>query len=204
MKKTIPILLAVMLLAQMGLSQQRDRRVDLKPCDLLFFSDTAGMGGAVQACTGQYSHVALVESVGDTVWIIDATPQYGVARRPFIYNPGDSQPFPDVYEIDGAFNEYNVLERARSFIGQPYDHAFRPNNRALYCSELIYECFLNDYKDKGDNHLFEAKPMNWRDADGEIPLYWKNHFQNLGIPVPEWVPGTNPTDLSRSPLLKKR
>ena len=176
----------------------------LQPCNLLFFSDTAGMSGAVRASTGQYSHVALVESVGDTVWIIDATPQYGVARRPFVYNPGDSQPFPDVYEIDGAFNEYDVLERARSFIGQPYDHAFRPDNRALYCSELIYECFLNDYEDKGDNHFFEAKPMNWRDADGKIPLYWKKHFKKLGIPVPEGVPGTNPTDLSRSPLLKKR
>jgi hypothetical protein len=196
MKRTIPILFAAMLLVQMGLSQQR--------CDLLFFRDTAGMGGAVQACTGQYSHVAIVESVGDTVWIIDATPQYGVARRPFIYNPGDSQPFPDVYEIDGAFNEYDVLERARSFIGQPYDHAFRPNNKALYCSELIYECFLNDYKDKGDNHLFEAKPMNWRDANGKIPPYWKKHFKELHIPVPEGVPGTNPSDLSRSPLLKKR
>ena len=188
----------------MNLREHLNPLAFLKRLDLLFFSDTAGMGSAVRACTGQYSHVALVESVGDTVWIIDATPQYGVARRPFMYSPGDNQPFPDVYEIDEAFNESHVLERARSFIGQPYDHAFRPDNGALYCSELIYECFLNDYKDKGDNHFFEAKPMNWRDEDGKIPLYWKKHFKELGVPVPEGVPGTNPTDLSRSPLLKKR
>ena len=45
--------------------------------------------------------------------------------------------------------------------------------------------------------------MNWRDADGNLPKYWQKHFENLGIPVPEGVPGTNPTDLSRSPILKK-
>lgn len=196
MKRSILTLFVALLLAQLGLSQQR--------CDLLFFSDTAGMGRAVQESTGQYSHVALVESVGDTVWIIDATPQYGVARRPFVYDPSDGQPFPDVYEFVGPFDEYNVLQRARSFIGQPYDHAFQPDNGALYCSELIYECFLNDNKNDGDRHLFTAKPMNWRDADGKIPLYWEQHFQKLGIPVPEGVPGTNPTDLSRSPLLRRR
>lgn len=55
----------------------------------------------------------------------------------------------------------------------------------------------------GDRHLFEAKPMNWRNADGKLPKYWKNHFKRLKMPVPEGVMGTNPTELSRSPLLRK-
>ena len=37
------------------------------PGDLLFFRDTEGMGAAVKESTGQYTHVAMVESVGDTV-----------------------------------------------------------------------------------------------------------------------------------------
>ncbi len=45
--------------------------------------------------------------------------------------------------------------------------------------------------------------MNWRDAKGKLPRYWKHHFKKLKMPVPEGVPGTNPTDLSRSPLLRK-
>ena len=45
--------------------------------------------------------------------------------------------------------------------------------------------------------------MNWRDAEGQLPKYWKEHFRKLGMKVPEGVPGTNPTDLSRSPLLRK-
>ncbi len=187
----------------MNLLEHLNPMAFLKPGNLLFFSDTSGMSGAVRKSTGQYSHVAIVESVGDTVWIIDATPQHGVARRPFFHNPDEQLPFPDVYQFDGNIRINSVLDNARSFIGQPYDNAFLPNNKALYCSELIYECFLRDTR-KGDRHLFKAKPMNWRDANGNIPEYWVAHFKELNMPIPEGVPGTNPTDLSRSPLLKKR
>ena len=175
---------------------------DLRPGDLLFFSDTTGMGSAVRESTGEYTRVALVESVDDTVWIIDATQRYGVSRRPLTTKYG-SNDFPDVYRFrDGCFSIDSVLARARSFIGQPYDNAFLPDNGALYCSELVYEVFLDDCSDKG-KHLIEAKPMNWRDTEGNLPKYWKKHFKKLGMPVPEGVPGTNPTDMSRSPLLRK-
>ena len=176
--------------------------VDLRPGDLLFFSEEGAMGNAIKASTGKYTHVALVESVDDTVWIIDATQRYGVSRRPLTTKYGSSD-FPDVYRFKyGCFSIDSVLARARSFIGQPYDNAFLPDNGALYCSELVYEVFLNDCSDKG-KHLIEAKPMNWRDKNGNLPKYWKKHFKKLGMPVPEGVPGTNPTDLSRSPMLHK-
>lgn len=175
---------------------------DLRPGDLLFFRDTTGMGSAVRESTGEYTHVALVESVDDTVWIIDATQRYGVSRRPLTRKYGSSD-FPDVYRFkSGCFSIDSVLSRARSFIGQPYDNAFLPDNGALYCSELIYEVFLNDCSDKG-KHLIEAKPMNWRDKNGNLPQYWQEHFKKLGMPVPEGVPGTNPTDMSRSPQLRR-
>ena len=45
--------------------------------------------------------------------------------------------------------------------------------------------------------------MNWRNADGKLPKYWKNHFKKLKMPVTEGVMGTNPTELSRSPMLRK-
>ena len=175
---------------------------DLRAGDLLFFSDTTGMGSAVRESTGEYTHVALVESVDDTVWIIDATQRYGVSRRPLTIKYGSSD-FPDVYRFkSGCFSIDSVLARARSFIGQPYDNAFLPDNGALYCSELVYEVFLDDCSEKG-KHLLEAKPMNWRDKNGNLPQYWQEHFKRLGLPVPEGVLGTNPTDLSRSPMLRK-
>lgn len=186
----------------MKLREHLSGLVFMRPGDLLFFRDTEGMGAAVKESTGQYTHVAIVESVGDTVWIIDATPQNGVSRRPYLRQNKDKQTLPDIYRLQDYFYVDSALIRARSFIGQPYDKAFLPDNGALYCSELIYECFLND--DSQENrHLFEAKPMNWRNADGELPKYWVKHFKKLKMPVPEGVMGTNPTDLSRSPLLRK-
>ena len=180
--------------------------VGLRPGDLLFFADSKGMGRAIKESTGNYTHVAIVESTTrDTVWVIDATPEEGVARRPLRYRRGF---FPDVYRLKADIPNADmevVINRARSFIGQPYDNAFLPDNGAMYCSELVYECFLDEFHSgnyPGD-HLFEAKPMNWRNAKGKLPRYWKKHFRKLKMSVPEGVPGTNPTDLSRSPLLKK-
>ena len=195
MKKTILLLAALFGGYMMAQMQQ------LQPGDLLFYIDTAGMGEAIRERTGQYTHVALVAETGDTIWIIDATQRYGVSRRPFLRRPESSmKPYPDVYRMLVPFDTTAVIARARSFVGQPYDNAFLPQNGALYCSELIYECFL----DHNGNHLFEARPMNWRDKDGKLPEYWEQHFKELKQPVPEGVSGTNPTDMSRSPLLRKQ
>lgn len=162
----------------------------LRPGDLLFFRDSEGMGRAVQESTGEYTHVAIAI---DSVWTIDATPGDGVSLR---YQGTDIRA--DIYRLTIPFDTAAVVARARSFIGQPYDDAFLPDNGAMYCSELVYECYL----DSNGNHLFEAKPMNWRNKEGKMPKYWKRHFKKLKMPIPEGVPGTNPTDLSRSALLK--
>jgi len=149
---------------------------DLRPCDLLFFPDTAA--------TGEYTHVALVESVDDTVWIIDATPQNGVSRRPFLRTEYDGDLLPDVYRFEDTYFYFDsVLARARAFIGQPYDNDFLPDNGALYDSELIYECYLDDVnEDKTDRHLLEATPMHRRNKN---------------------VMGTTPTSLSQSKRLRE-
>lgn len=162
----------------------------LLPGDLLFFEDSAGMGTAIRESTGQYTHVAMVESVGDTVYIIDATQRYGVSRRPLLRN----HPYPAVYRLTVSFDTAAVIARAMALVGKPYDDTFLPDNDAYYCSELIQVAF---------DTLFPSTPMNWRDKEGNLPEYWQKHFEALGMPVPERVPGTNPTDMSRSPLLRK-
>ena len=62
---------------------------------------------------------------------------------------------------------------------------------------------LLSFLDSAGNHLFEAVPMNWRAPDGTIPQYWVDHFRRLDAPIPEGLPGTNPTGLAGSALLKK-
>lgn len=208
MKKAFVYGVAVVLLVAMLFDrdlhgQQRDNstlqpHVQLQSGDLLFlYGSDGGMDEAIRASTGSYTHVALVEcDSSGRVWIIEAVGD-GVKRT--IRSEWWDCCF-DVYRLNIPFDTAAVIARAKSFIGHPYDNAFLPDNGALYCSELIYEAFL----DSAGNHLFEAKPMNWRDKKGKLPKYWKKHFKKLGVPVPEGVPGTNPTDLSRSPLLRRQ
>jgi len=171
----------------------------LQSGDLLFIRDASGMGSAVQQTTGLYTHVALVERCGDSLYIIDAMPMLGVTRRPITtFKPLYSNI--EAYRMSAPFDTAAVMARAHNFLGQPYDRAFTHDNGALYCSELIYECYL----DSLGNHLFETIPMNWRAPDGTIPTYWIEHFKSLNAPIPEGLPGTNPTGLSKSPLLKKQ
>lgn len=40
--------------------------------------------------------------------------------------------------------------------------------------------------------------MNFLDKDGQLPVFWKELFENLDIPVPQGQDGTNPEDLSHS------
>lgn len=69
----------------------------------------------------------------------------------------------------------------------------------MYCSELVWECYLTGPKSE---HLFTARPMNFRTADGRLPQFWIDHFAAMDEPIPEGVPGTNPQDMSREKFLK--
>ncbi len=176
-------------------------RYTLQSGDLLFLTaKKSNIEKAIAASTGEYTHVALVErDSADNVWIIEASPKEGVQRISYEqferehllwFSTGSYH----IYRLTTPFDTAAVIARAKSLVGKPYDDAFMPDNDAYYCSELIEVAF---------DSLFPSKPMNWRDADGNLPEYWKKHFEKLGLPVPEGVPGTNPTDLSLSPLLKK-
>ncbi|MBQ6156856.1 MAG: hypothetical protein IJK22_09670 [Bacteroidales bacterium] len=200
MKKALLIFLTLLLSVAVQ-AQQRDRLATLQTGDLLFLAEnSSAMEKAITASTGEYTHVAIVErDSADDVWVIEAYPENGVRRISYeqfkrehlIWFHLESC---DIYRLTMPFDTAEVIARAKNLIGKPYDDAFLPDNDAYYCSELIEVVF---------GGLFPSKPMNWRDADGNLPEYWQKHFEILGIPVPEGVSGTNPTDLSRSPLLKK-
>lgn len=171
-------------------------RLEPQTGDLVFFygyDEEEGMEDAIKSSTGQYTHVAILEvDQNDRLWLIEATPGKGVQRKELRGNFGLYHI--DLYRLTVPFDTAAVLERAKALVGKPYDEAFLPDNDAYYCSELVQVAF---------DTLFPSQPMNWRDANGKLPKYWKKHFKKLKMKVPEGVPGTNPTDLSRSPLLRK-
>ncbi len=182
--------------------------------DLIFICDTTGMGSAIQSATAResfhpaWTHVAITECTDSGVYVIDATPALGVARRPLdefiasVYDTNSGYSFTSlaIYcYVDVPYDTATLLKRMHSFIGLPYDPYFLPDNGKLYCSELVQECFF----DQNGNRLFPSKPMNFFASDGSLPAYWQHHFDSLGITVPQDMPGTNPNDMSHSPILHR-
>ena len=185
---------------------------DFETGDLIFIHDTTGMGHAIQSATAwdslqpAFTHVAITQCTDSGVYVFDATPSLGVARRTLrdfclsFYDTNSDYGFTSMakyYSVEVPYDTATLLKRLQAFVGQPYDPYFLPDNGRLYCSELVYECFF----DTSGNHLFPLQPMNFYASDGTLPAYWQHHFDSLGTAVPQNVPGTNPNDMSRSPIL---
>jgi hypothetical protein len=92
-----------------------------------------------------------------------------------------------------------AMERGREKKGLPYDDEFKLNNGKYYCSELIYDIFL----DENGQPLFDVYPMNFKNLKtGVFDSVWINYFHKMKRPVPQGEPGCNPAGYSRSDKLE--
>lgn len=177
-------------LPQSALSQG----MELQPFDLLFVSPAES--NAITKVTSGYNsekidHVAVF--IGEAM-VIEAVPDGGVhliAVDSFLrYHATDN-----IYigRVTSSLDSIYTREKLMSCIGLPYDSLYLPDNDAVYCSELVTDCFV----DSSGEQLFATIPMTFRDSNGSIPEYWIELYQRHQLPVPEGEPGSNPAELSR-------
>lgn len=172
--------------------------------DLLFVEGRASgaMEQAIMGSTGAMVHVGIIEVRGDSVFVIDAAPKTGVSRRTyavFLEAQKDGQgnmPAIRIMRLKDNSNARDYVAKAKSLCGVEYDFTFLPDNGQYYCSELVHDCYAREGKP-----LFEAAPMNFRNAEGVFDSYWVELFEAQGMDIPQDVLGTNPDDLFHSPLL---
>lgn len=150
----------------------------------------------------QYDHVAIFAHIDGVPSVIEANPKYGVRACTLSEFLEDVPDIDDkkgitVKRVTKPTDVDAAIGRALQLIGQPYDWSYRPDNGKVYCSELVYDCYLDD---KGA-HIFSASPMNFRNEKGEMPAFWTEVFKKIGEEVPEGVPGTNPNDMSSESFL---
>ena len=153
--------------------------------DLIFVKDLSDMGQAIQASTGNYSHVAIFLDG----FIYHATVEGGVL----------SQSPEDFFEAEKVYDLYRCAEidcpevkkRAESLLGAPYNASFYPDGDGYYCSQFIAELLP----------IFETIPMKFGSDTQEISDFWSEYYRELGLAVPLNQPGTNPSHLATSPLL---
>ena len=157
----------------------------LETGDLIFVREDTEMGQAIQASTGNYSHVAIFLDG----FIYHATIEGGVL----------SQAPEDFFEDGKAYDLYRypkidlkeVKKRAENLLGAPYNASFYPDGDGYYCSQFIAELLP----------IFETIPMKFGDDTQEISDFWSEYYRELGLAVPLNQPGTNPSQLATSPLL---
>jgi hypothetical protein len=80
-----------------------------------------------------------------------------------------------------------AVERAKNFLGQPYNESFSPETgKGLYCSQLITESYL---KVDGSRY-FKLWPMRFDDRE-----FWEGYFNDLNVPIPDGVLGSHPQQI---------
>jgi len=180
---------------------------DLRTGDLLFQAGESDFTDAIEAVTdGNWSHVGIVERTADGLSILEATPSQGVVRSTLPQFLEDAARLPDgtpavkAFRVEGMTSDAleEAVRKAAEQIGKKYDFAFLPGMEEVYCSELVYGCYLG----KDGAPLFQARPMTFKDSSGQTAPYWASYYGKMGCDIPEGVPGTNPNDLSRDPHLK--
>lgn len=175
------------------------------PCegDLVFVgSGNTDFSDAISEATGDFVHVAIVTYNEGIPCVIEVTSDKGVvytlwdtflSRVP----QKDDVPMIVIKRLKVSSPIPSSILRAKQHIGEPYDWYFAPNNKRMYCSELVYESFLwND-----STHIFSMQPMNFRNNDSTLSPFWITLYDSLGVSIPEGLLGTNPTDLSRDTSL---
>lgn len=182
----------------------------LRKGDLVFqVAETSGMSGAIAEATAwndslKFDHVGIIIKEKKRWMVIEASPKQGVVLtdwKDFLAHAVKikGKPCVVVKRITTNFPLKKAIEQAKRHIGEEYDWTFLPDNGKMYCSELVYEC----YRDSMNYPLFIAHPMNFRNANGDMSEFWITLFEQQGLPIPQGVPGTNPNDMAKEPILKE-
>ena len=154
--------------------------------DLIFVRDESDLGQAIQASTGNYSHVAIY---------LDGMIYHASGQASVI-----CQELRDFLEPACLYDLYlypkidiqKVKKRANQHLGAPYNFSFYPDGEGFYCSQYIAEILP----------IFESVPMKFGDGEQVISDFWRDYYRKLELPVPLNRLGTNPSQLAASPLLK--
>ena len=188
----------------------RSENIELQNGDLLFVgqelhNESSAFSSAINEVTQtekktNYTHIGIVEKVGDNIKIIHAAPQKGVCCESFedFMSENEIDMIIDVYRLKPEYNHLisGALEKAKKHIDQPYDFTYLLNDSSQYCSGLIYRIFEND-------SLFRLEPMTFKDPrTNEFLPFWIEHYKKLNIEIPEKILGCNPNGMAISSVIE--
>ena len=194
--------LLILFISQLSFSQN----VKLKTGDLIFQSMNCGpLCDAINQVTEGYkgkdfSHLGLVYIQNDSIYIIEAAGT-AVQLTPLEKFKSYTNETMFVGRLKRKFRKYipEAITFSLKQIGVPYDEAYLYNNGSYYCSELIYDAFLDAYS----KPFFELQPMTFKAPNSDAYFeVWQEYYDKLEIEIPEGKLGCNPGGISTSDKLK--
>ncbi|WP_430399879.1 YiiX/YebB-like N1pC/P60 family cysteine hydrolase [Flavobacterium sp.] len=182
------------------------QNIKLKTGDIIFQSMNCGpLCDAINQVTEGYkgndfSHLGLVYIKNDSIYIIEAA---GKAVQLTPIEKFKSYTNETMFVGRLKRKHRKLIPEAIAFslkqIGTPYDDAYLYNNGSYYCSELIYDAFLDAY----GKPFFELQPMTFKAPNSnEFFKVWKEYYDKLKMEIPEGQLGCNPGGISTSNKLK--
>ncbi len=200
-------LITLLFMTTMNSQAQTIDSCDIKTGDLLFREKvTASLSQAIDQVTQtnqetHFSHVGLAVIEQDSVFVLHASSIGGtckVSLNEFTHSESDStQVF--VYRLKQPYRKGipQAIQKAYSMLGKPYNFSYVLSDSSHYCSEFIYKAFQHD-------SIFKMNPMTFKDpVTGKFVDTWVKHYEDLGISIPEGLPGCNPNGMAASEKLQK-
>ncbi|MCU4162851.1 YiiX/YebB-like N1pC/P60 family cysteine hydrolase [Carboxylicivirga caseinilyticus] len=197
--KYVIILMAIFLTACQSLTY-------IQSGDILFRGRSNGsLSSAIDDVTQtghdfHFTHMGVVEMIDGKVMVWHAAPEKGVvceSLKQFSSANKEDSLMIGHFRINGI-NQQKIdeaLKMAKKFKGQPYDYTYIMESEGFYCSEFVYTLFEKD-------SIFTLDPMTFKDAQsGEYHQGWIDHYEKMGIEIPEGKPGCNPNGMAASERL---
>ena len=134
------------------------------------------------------------------MYALEASGKHGVWLNPinsfFVHSDHTAEGHPMVLlgRLKDTTTIASCVEKAKTYLGRPYDYQYMPSDSALYCSELVQL----SYVDSAGEAIFPQVPMSFHNQDGQILPFWTTYYRQWNMAVPEGEPGTNPGGISRS------
>jgi len=203
LKKNVFVVLVLSLLMSCN---QPNNKQGLQSGDILFRGQQAnGLSQAIDAVTQteqahHYTHMGIVELENDTVWVIHAAPEKGVCKETLAQFclPAQDSALVGHYRIKNLPSTLltSAISMANAKLNAPYNYTYIIEDEGYYCSEFVYELFVQD-------SIFQLEPMTFIDpASGEFHPGWIKHYNGLEIDIPEGQLGCNPNGMAASDKLK--
>lgn len=202
MKWTIKLVTCILLLHNAAIAQPFES-IKLKAGDLIFQDlDCGPLCDAIEAVTPGYkghkfSHIGLVYQRNDSIYIIEAM---GPGVRMVLLQDFKKRSTHKLYvgRLKAQYQKLipGAIKYATTSFGIAYDDDFLYDNKKYYCSELIYDAFMQA---NGGKPLFTLEPMTFKEpgTNKYFPA-WIDYYEKLKEPIPEGKPGINPGGISLS------